>query len=218
MKKLHELLKYYRLKAGLTPKAVARQLKISYSYYMRLEKPFDEGKAVPSEDLLRKFVSVVISDPDEREKACKELLRARTALIIPPELFQEAVSSGSETEYSEGMPKEFIERAKSDIEYVGMSKVVKALGVSQRVIEEFLQGKRVLSRDSVIKLANIVEQPVSEYLALAGYIPDNLRDLLKTKENTEAFFRVVEKIPPDEIGEFINRLSELINFFSKMKT
>lgn len=210
---LHELIRYYREKAGLKPKDLARKLRISYSYYTRLERPYPEGKAIPSEDLLRRFVSLVVSDPEERQKAYKELLSARIAILIPPELYKDGLAYIESSEVTDSMPKEFIDRLQSDIDYVGMSKVLKGLGVPQTFVEEVLKGRRVLSRSLVIKMAYILGQPVDEYLILAGYIPQSVHEFFRSINGLTLFFRLLEKVPREEgVVEFLNKIAELVKF------
>lgn len=216
---LYELIRYYRQKRGLSPKEMARRLGVSYVYYNRLEKPYEEGRAVPSEDLLRKFASIVASDSEEEESLYRELLKARVLLLIPPELYENSLkehpAEKGATNFTEGMPPEFLEQLKADINYTGMSRVTRILGVPRKVIEEVLQGRRILSRESVIRMARAVDQPVSKYLALAGYIPDNLRKVLTEEANVEFFFRTVEKLPPDRIVKILNKIAELLEIYTR---
>lgn len=216
---LHEMIRQIRFKLGLTPSQMARNLKVSYSYYTRLERPFEEGKALASEKLLRKLASLASEgDQEEEQRILRRLLQARAKILIPPELRYELVAQPSKEDFSDSMPEPFLKRVKADVDYVGLPRVLKVLNMPQSVFQEVLDGKRVLSREKVIRLAVALDQPIHEYLALSGYLPVALQTAFeKNKEAMQMFFRSIEKIPVEKVGAFLEVISELISLYSSKK-
>lgn len=140
-------------------------------------------------------------------------------MLIPPELFEEVVRNRKD--FKEGtsklMPEDFLKRLKQDVEYVGISKVVRALGCPQDFLEKVFEGKIALSRQEVIKLAGILDQPVEEYMVLAGYMPESLAKLLKDKESTKILFRIFKHVPASKLTAFLSKLEELLNLQRSFK-
>ncbi len=210
---LHEYFKKYRERAKLAPMRMAHLLKISYGYYTRLEKPFEEGKALPSEDLIRRFVEHTVPDPEERKQVLKEMLEARIKLVLPPELYMKHTSAPSELKDS--MPESFLHRLRLDIESIGLSAFCKRTEVPESFVEEVLEGKRALSREMVIKFAKALDRPVVEYLMLADYVTDDLKSLLGPRGNVEVLTRMLERVSPEKIAEFVETLETLISLYKK---
>lgn len=209
MQKLHELFSKYREQAGMTRKEVARALKVSYSYYTRLERPLWEGRAIPSDDFLRNFAKVVSKgDRDLEEKVKRELLLAKTAMKFPKELLY---STPREVEdFSNPMPDEFIERLRQDVDYVGLSKTSRLSDIPANVIELVLAGKYTLSRPAVIRLALALEQPPEEYLILAGYMTDDLQKLVRYRKELQLFFRNAKDIPLEKVQSVMKLVNDII--------
>lgn len=210
---LHEYFKKYRQRAKLPAKRMSQLLKISYGYYTRLEKPFEEGKALPSEDLIRRFLEYTVPTPEEREQALKEMLDARIRLILPPELYTKHTSTTSEIR--DPMPESFLHRLRHDIESIGMSTFCKRTEVPESFVKEVLEGKRALSKDMVVKFAKALDKSVVEYLTLADYLTDNLKSLLGPEDNISVLTRMLEKIPTEKISQFIETLETLISLYKK---
>lgn len=210
---LHEFFKKYRERAKLTAKQMARLLRVSYGYYTRLERPFEEGKAVPSEDLIRRFLNHTIADEQERQRVLKEMLEARVKLILPPELYTKCVSTGVEVEDS--MPREFLHRLKLDVEAIGISTFCKRASVPESFVREVIEGKRSLSRDMVIRFAKAAERPVTEYLALANYITDTLKSILGSENNIEVLTRMFDRVPPEKISQLLETIETLVSLYRK---
>ncbi|MGB9810809.1 MAG: helix-turn-helix domain-containing protein [Dictyoglomus turgidum] len=208
-KHIWELIKEYREMLGYSISKMAFSLGLNYNYYSRMEKPLIEGHVIPSEAVLRKLARIVAKGDTEKEKEVLEkLLLARARDILPPEIFEKAVSHVKE--FSDSMPEEFIRRLLIDLRGKEMSKIVLISKIPESVINEVIEGKRALSRDSVIRLALALEQPAHEYLRLAGYITDDIVELLKEEQFAKAFFRVTSEISPEVVSKVMLTLLEIL--------
>lgn len=112
------------------------------------------------------------------------------------------------------MPDNFIKRLNEDIKQG--DDIWDKISISKQLIQAALTGRGILSRKDVIELAKMLEQPVSEYLLLSEYLPEEFEAI----KHSSAFemFRTLNKLSPDEIDQVIDALRPILNLYIRDKT
>jgi len=112
------------------------------------------------------------------------------------------------------MNPEFVERLKKDLAGKDDS-FYKSLPVSkEKLFDIIVLGKGKLSRVEVIGLARKLNQPVDEYIDLAGYTPAVFKKLLEHK-NARLLFRSMGELSDKEFDQVINSLTNVLELHLK---
>lgn len=192
--KIGERIKEFRKKNNLSQKDFANALGYSQAYVAEIEN----DKREPSRAFLKKLNSVFGLSSDfvlygERKK---------------PESLEKFASEGF-------MSLKFIQRLKKDLENLNNpEEFYSSLKIPKEIIEEVLEGKLTLNRTSVIELAQKLNQPVHEYLALSYYIPDEITKFVKYESIIE-LFRKLSVLTPNEIEEALQTISVVLKPYLK---
>ncbi len=208
--KIYRTIKEIREKLGLTQSEFAKKLGISEIYVITLEKAAASNakrRPIPSEGLLKSLAELATNDEIEKSLFYQELLYERAKLVMPAELelyLNRKIDSGDIT--SDGMPSAFISRITKDIKQAGVT-VDNLFGMelSGKELQLVLERRLMLSRKQVISLAMLLNQPVEEYLLLADYMPDSIKNVVTSKEKkTQAFFRKLGSLPPEDVDAMVD--------------
>lgn len=180
MQNLWDIIKNIRKKAGLNQKEFAQRIGCSEQHISFIERPYDETRRTASEKLLMAIAKEFSSSEEERVKLERDLMIARAKLLIAKEIRSPMLVAEILSDVmKESMPNEFIERVKKDIKnWTDAGKEP----IEDMYLIEVLEGSRVLSRSSVISLANRLNQPVDEYLSLANYITSEIKSVTQVNE------------------------------------
>ena len=112
------------------------------------------------------------------------------------------------------MNPEFVERLKKDLAGKDDS-FYKSLPVSkEKLFDIIVLGKGKLTRVEVIGLARKLNQPVDEYVDLAGYTPAVFKKLLEHK-NARLLFRSMGELSDKEFDQVINSLTNVLELHLK---
>jgi transcriptional regulator with XRE-family HTH domain len=211
---LYEEIRDIRLKMGLDRKEFAKKIKISEIYVVTLEAAINPKKGqkrpTPSPAILKRIAKAATKDENERALIEKNLLSERAKLAISKELNKYASDNKLDEKMNvvggSMMPLEFIGRLREDIKVLNSSAdKIEYKGVSDREIELVLNGQLILSRKQVVELAMQLNQPVEEYLLLADYMPDSIRDVVKsTGDKMQALFRKLVDLSPENIDAMVD--------------
>ena len=199
-------IKYLRKSLNLTQEEFAKSLGVEQGYISQIEN----NQRKPSIEVLQKLYEVYNISADY-------ILQDKLQNPYPAvSVVAERVAKYEVGIITEGnMPIAFIERLKEDIENISSKEAFYAsLETPRETIEKALEGKTILSRRSVIELAMALKQPVHEYLALADYIPDEIRKVVK-RESVIKMFKKLAKLNPDEIDEVMDAISKLLKPYTK---
>jgi transcriptional regulator with XRE-family HTH domain len=217
---LWDEIKELRVKAGLRQKDVAAKIGCSAMRISQIEKPPEHGGYLPSPSLIRKIAAFFASSEEDRKKLELKLLYERTKLESPKEVVEHFFPNKAKESFilsTTGMPDVFIRRVKEDINKTMNKESVKdKTGLSDKVIDMFLNGKHILPRETVITMAMVMNQPLDEYLLLADYIPENLKGLVKNHALNN-IFRSLTDMPPEDISDIINVINTTIEIIQKRK-
>ncbi len=187
--KWHKI-KDLRNKLNISQKDFAKKIGISQSRLSEIES----GKGSPNRSVLIAIEKIFNVNPDWLEKGEGEMFVKK----------QEEAS----------MNPEFIERLKKDLAGKDDS-FYKSLPVSkERLFDIIVLGKGKLSRVEVIGLARKLNQPVDEYIDLAGYTPEVFKKLLRHK-NARLLFRSMGELSDKEFDQVINSLTNVLKLHLK---
>jgi transcriptional regulator with XRE-family HTH domain len=186
-------IKELREKMGLTQIEFGKKLGYSNAYIADLER----GEKKPSRNFLEKLNEIfgisadyiLYGDQNQIDKTEKNI-----------------VSKGS-------LPFAFIERLKKDLKTQD-EEFFNSLETPKEIIKGALKGKNILPRRSVIELAIKLNQPVDEYLILADYLPDEMKNLIKHK-GLIGLFRKMSSLSSKDIDEVIETISRVLNPYLK---
>jgi len=207
-----ELIKL-REEAGLSQKEMAEKLKVTEIYYASLERPPRKRTKllIPSARMIRRIAQIVGKNENMREEIEKKLFIIRQKHLAPKglkEFFLEKTNA-----YSLGsMPQEFIDRVKEDIKKFEPlnDDFYNRIGITHEVLENILAGKYAPTRELVVSIATGLKQPIAEYLILAGYIPDSIRETF-TSPYGRIFFRKLGDLSPQDVVKVITILVQLLD-------
>ncbi len=217
---LYEEIKNIRIKMGLTQKDFAKKIKISLIYLITLENADAGGSKthrmpLPSEGILKRIARAAAREEDERAIIEKKLMCERANLSMSKELklfieknkkIGENIASGAGGEM---MPFDFINRLRND--FKATDGAIQG-DISSREVEAVLNGEMILSRKQVVSLAMALRQSVEEYLLLADYMPDSIKNvIMKTGNNMEVFFRKLGELSPGKIDAMVDVIDKIYN-------
>ncbi len=115
------------------------------------------------------------------------------------------------------MPWKFIQRLRMDLNLIKNTEdFYSSLDIPKEIIEGVLGGKLYLTRNSVIKMAQKLNQPVHEYLLLAHYIPEEFEKFSNQPEIINIFKQLAE-LPSNDIREVVNIILTVIKPYLKNK-
>ncbi|MCC6130562.1 MAG: helix-turn-helix domain-containing protein [Acidobacteria bacterium] len=198
---LWNLIRDVRTRAGLNPRELARQLKMSPAHLYQIED--EKSGALPSDETLRAIARVCCEDPQERAAVAQRLLLARARLIVSPE-----VAAYLSPRVEEKMPEEFQRRLQADL--AGRREHEIRLLDAQLSFNGRLglvaAGLTGLTKSEVRALAVALGQPVEDYLVAAGYFPDWMLPLVRKEEGGVGLFDVLRNISEKGLGELASVL------------
>ncbi|GJL52926.1 MAG: hypothetical protein NPIRA02_00580 [Nitrospirales bacterium] len=217
------LLRGLREEAGVSIEAFARKLKISLGYAYRLERQ-DLGKfRVPGHKLINRIAIVLAKSKTEQENLAKRLLAERLRQIEGHGAlgyFLERTGQAPKGHASEILPGGFRERLQKDLNRLPVKqqkRIAEAVGlIDPRGFDPVIHGEVGLVRHQVLALAHALNEPVDEYLMLAGLLPRALSRLIE-HEGSSYLFGLLDKMEPDDVEKFIQALSALAEIYAKKK-
>jgi hypothetical protein len=89
-------------------------------------------------------------------------------------------------------------------------------GLDDKTMDAFLNGRHVLSRESVIAMAIAMNQSPEDYLLLADYIPENLKYLVKNHALSN-IFRSLADMPHEDMSDIINVINTTIDIIKRRR-
>jgi len=217
---IYEEIKKIRQDLKLTTTDFAKKLGVSQSYITILEKyPQTGGKiAVPSTELIERIVSLIPVSEKEREVIKRKLFIER-AKHINPELKDFFTEKEKYYTMEAGMSLVFIERLKNDLKnFPLLDDIYNKTKMSKEEMDLILEGKMSINRQSVISLALALQQPVEDYILLADYMPENIKNLMSFYKNENkriAFFRKLTSLSEKDIDKMIDVFENIINMVLK---
>lgn len=215
---LWELISDIRLKHGLTQKEFAQRIKRSAMAVSLMERSPGNGGSIPSERVLREIAAEFSATIDEKREMEQILLLARARAIAPSEIaglfdnkIKQFLSSG------ERMPEAFITRLSEDINALpDKALFYKKLSFDKALVERALNGEVVLSRSSVIELAQKLNQSVEGYLLLSDYLPAEL-GLLAQNKQVLTLFRSMGNLEHNELDQLLQVVSGVLSLHNSPK-
>ncbi len=209
-----------RIKAGLKQKDVAAKIGCSAMRISQIEKPQEHSGNLPSPNLIRKIAAFFADSEDDRKKLELKLLYERAKLESPAEVVEHFFPNKTKEIFilaNTGMPVVFISRVQDDMDKTMLKESVKEkTGLDDKAMNAFLNGRHVLPRETVIAVAIAMNQPIEEYLLLADYIPENLKDLVKNQAMSN-IFRNLTDMSPDDMSDMINVINATIDIIKKRR-
>ncbi len=125
-------------------------------------------------------------------------------------------SDSDKQNISSGMNPDFIEKLKEDLQNKDDS-FYASLSMSKDKLFNVLFGKVKLTRVEVIELARKLNRSLNEYIALAGYMPEEFKRIAGNQKAL-ALFRSMEQLTDAEMDQVINSLADTIRqHFEKKK-
>lgn len=215
--KLWEIIKGLRESHKLTQKAFAKRIGRSPMYVSIIERSPDSGGTLPSEKALREIASAFAQTEDDRRSLEKKLLLARAQAKAPSEIAGAFKRDHEVSPSGEKMPVAFISRLGKDVASMqeeSREKFYKSLTIDRAIVEEAVKGVFVLSRASVVELAQKLNQSVEEYLLLSGYMPEELK-LIAEKKEVMTLFRSLGDLTPAELDQLLQVITGVLNLHSK---
>lgn len=184
---LWEMLRILRQQTGMSQAKLAHVVGASPMHIGVIERPHTRERSVPSVELLRKLVDVLVPIPEDRPATLLQVLLARARMTAPPEIASRLTLDATAREgpappfSAGGFPAPFLARLRHDLH--GMAKqdlahLVAAIDCSEERFQQVLKGHGLLSSQQVLGVANQLRQPEDDYLILAGYLPLWMQDVL----------------------------------------
>ncbi len=210
---IKNLIRELRLKKGLRQKDLAELIGVSETYVFLLENP--NSKNLPSTKIIQKLAKALATSAEEEPVLYRKLLHAKAKSKLPREM-HELIDATQTKAYipANGMPEEFIERVKKDLQNYDLEEVAQKIGIDSAALKAVLLYNGILSKKEVIKLANTLNQSIYEYILLAGYIPENVKSLL-AHNKAHILFRQLSEIPPDELDMLMDGIINILQAYRK---
>ena len=158
----------------------------------------ESGKRLPSGELLDKMSELFNINEKLKESLYLLLVKEKLKNNIPDKIIKKLTLG------KEGMPDAFIERLKGDIKNTKTK-------IDKKKIDAVLDYRIKLSKEDVIELAESLKQPVSDYLLLAEYIPDEFIELMRYKD-TERLIKGIARL--DDAQKIEKAVKSLADFLS----
>jgi transcriptional regulator with XRE-family HTH domain len=154
-------------------------------------------KRLPSGELLEQIIKLFDLDGNTRDKLYLLLAKTKLQDKIPDAVLKKIDLK------KDRMPDKFINRIKKDVPKKKTDR-----------IKDAIEGIDILTKEEVMKLAGDLKQPVAEYLMLAGYIPDELLQLLGYKDFEKFLKSIAGFKDPVRIDKVISGLVSAIKGFT----
>jgi hypothetical protein len=167
------------------------------------------NRVIASEKVLRRIAKTFSSNEQERAEIERKLLFERVKAVSPKEVreYLEQEQRG-ETFVAGGgasMPPGFIARLRKDLKKQGDGSLEQ---FASGELDAVLEGKHVLNRQRVIALALAMKQPVDQYLVLAEYMPQYLKNLMKTRGG--AALRNLQRLSPEDLHQVLEVIEKVV--------
>jgi len=150
-----------REQLGMTRTEFAEKLGKSATHITNIERAYNVSGKMASVELIDKIADIAGANRDEKLAISRELRMEREKIVDPKgaRMLGMAMSRVA-------MPKRFVARFKQDYENIDRPKL---LSIKPFILERVFKGEVVLTRDEVVSIATEINQPVDEYLVLAGH-------------------------------------------------
>ena len=158
----------------------------------------ESGKRLPSGELLDKMSELFNVNEKLKESLYLLLVKEKLKNNIPDKIIKKLTLG------KEGMPDAFIEKIKVDIKNVKTK-------IDKKKIEAVLDSSVKLSKEEVIELAESLKQPVSDYLLLAEYIPDEFIELMRYKDTENLLKGIIGLDDDKKIEKAVKSLADFIS-------
>jgi transcriptional regulator with XRE-family HTH domain len=158
----------------------------------------ESGKRLPSGELLDKMSELFNVNEKLKESLYLLLVKEKLKNNIPDKIIKKLILG------KEGMPNAFIEKIKVDIKNVKTK-------IDKKKIEAVLDSSVKLSKEDVIELAESLKQPVSDYLLLAEYIPDEFIELMRYKDTERLLKGIIGLDDDKKIEKAVGSLADFIS-------
>ncbi|MHB1545055.1 MAG: hypothetical protein ACYCSB_04780 [bacterium] len=192
-KSLGQILQEIRKSKHITIAQMSDKFKVAAVHLNLIEV----DKRLPSGELLEQIIKMFELDGNMRDKLYLLLAKAKLQDKIPNEVLKKIDLK------KDRMPDKFIVRIKKDFS-----------GRKPDKIKDAIEGIDILTKEEVVKLAGDLKQPASEYLMLAGYIPDELLQLLGYKDFEKLLKSIAGFKDPVRIDKVISGLVSVIKGFT----
>jgi transcriptional regulator with XRE-family HTH domain len=213
--KLGNLIREYREKRGLLLQDLGKKVDVNYTHISYIEK----GMRAPSDELLAKLAHE-LAENEQEEKELRERFFFYLAQIKAPKEIRNKLKLKGEREVKKEeeivrgpMPKAFLDVLRKDVA-VRSPEFFDNAGIPYGFIRKVLEGEAWLSREEVIKLANLMGRNVNEYLVKAEYIPQEFENMLGRKSVVE-LMRSLKKLPPESMDKMISAIETILKTLSK---
>jgi len=154
-------------------------------------------KRLPSGELLEQIINMFNLDGNMRDKLYLLLAKAKLQDKMPDEVLRKRDLKKAR------MQDKFINRIKKDY-----------MGRKPEKIKGVIEGLEILTKDEVVKLAENLKQPAGEYLMLAGYMPDELLQLIEYKDFEKLLKSIAGFKDPVRIDKVVKGLVAVIKGFT----
>lgn len=208
--KLGNLIREYREKRGLLLQDLGKRVDVNYTHISYIEK----GMRTPSDELLAKLAHE-LAENEQEEKELRERFFFYLAQIKAPKEIRNKLKLKGEKEIKkeeefirEPMPKAFLDVLRKDAA-IKQPEFFDNAGIPYKLIRKVLDGEAWLSREEVIKLANLMNRDVNEYLIKAEYIPEEFENMLGRKSVAE-LMRALKKLPPESMDKMITAIETIL--------
>ena len=158
----------------------------------------ESGKRLPSGELLDKMSELFNVNEKLKESLYLLLVKEKLKNNIPDKIIKKLILG------KEGMPNAFIEKIKVDIKNVKTK-------IDKKKIEAVLDSSVKLSKEDVVELAESLKQPVSNYLLLAEYIPDEFIELMRYKDTERLLKGIIGLDDDKKIEKAVGSLADFIS-------
>lgn len=216
---LWDSIKEIRQKAQQTQKEFADAIGYTPEYISNIERSPDITRRIATEKMIKKIAEIYTKTDEERISLERKLLLERAQATVSPEvamhfLMDEKKLSTYQSE--DGMPLSFIKRLKKDLLNVENENTFfnSLQTVSKDVVEESLNGMRLLPRKAVVEIARLLGQSIEEYLILADYMPSELKSLIMHK-GMNNMFRTMSELDSEELDAMIDVFSSVLRMRKK---
>ncbi len=194
-KTLGRILQEIRQSKHITIASMSERFKVAAVHLNLIEV----DKRLPSMELLEQIVKMFELDGNTRDELYLLLAKAKLQDKIPDEVLKKIELK------KDSMPAKFIAKLKKD---------VPAKKKTER-IKDAVEGIEILSKEEVAKLAEDFNQPVAEYLMLAGYMPDEILRLIEYKDFDKLLKSISAFKDPVRIQKVITGLLSVIKGFTE---
>lgn len=212
---IHDEIRAIREKLGLNQREFARKIKVTFAYVGQMERTPKKGEKpiLPSPEIIKRIANVAGKTEEEKKSIYRKLLLERAKATLPDEI-KDIFDENKEKQIigGGGMPLPFISRLKEDLKKNrdNLEFIYKQTGLTREDLKSVLESRGILTREKVISLALALKQPVDQYLILADYMPDELKEYLSNQHLLA--FRKLSKLSPEDINQMVDVLENTLRF------